>query len=408
MQIASELDLPELPIEGTEFSADPMKFLEPARSRHPWLARFSKGYVIHGYEATRELLFQDDKMGPHFSGLVEYYHAEATDWARFMSEQMATISGPRHDRLRASLAAAFSPRHANRARPMIRQVVGELLDEWAPKGAFDFAEFASYFPITVMCGLLGVPAGPVRELREALDLQMACMTMDRAIFPDILKAYDLLRDFASNLIAHHEASGVDDNDLLLGALIETRRAGKLDEDELRDLVITLLLAGFDTSKNELTLTMHALLDHPDIWNRCARDSDYCRDVIRESLRRTSVVSPNRTLYEDVEYGGILFPRGSYICFAVALTGRDPATFEDPMAFRPEREPHPRHVAFGRGTHTCLGQHLASAQLEEGLHLIAQRLLRPRLTGEVSWRPFRSGAWGIHTLPISFEPKAGNA
>src|ERR1700756_4189886 len=176
MRRLSELDLPELPIDGAEFSADPMRFLEPARRQHPWLAKFSKGYVVHGYEAARDLLYMDEKMGPHFSGLVEYYGAEDSDWGRFMRDQVATTYGPRHDRLRASVAAAFTPRRANRTRPMMRQVISKLLNEWAPKGAFDFADFASYFPITVMCGLLGVPSGPVRELRDALDLQMACMT----------------------------------------------------------------------------------------------------------------------------------------------------------------------------------------------------------------------------------------
>jgi cytochrome P450 len=405
MRHLSELELPELPIEGAEFSADPMRFLEPARRKHPWLARFSKGYVVHGYRAAHELLYMDEKMGPHFSGLVEYYGAEDTDWGRFMRDQMATTYGPRHDRLRASLAAAFTPRRANRTRPLMRQVISALLDEWAPKRAFDFADFASYFPITVMCGLLGVPSGPVREIRDALDLQMACMTMDRGIFPDILGAYDLLRAFAANLVAERERSGQHDEDLLLDALIEAKRAGALDGDELRDLLVTLLLAGFDTSKNELTLTFHALLEQPKILERCAADSDYCRSVIQESLRRTSVVSPSRTLFEDLEYGGILFPAGTYICFAVSLTGRDPAVFADPMAFSPGRPAQPRHMAFGRGAHICLGQHLATAQLEEGLHLIAQRITRPRLAGEVTWRPFRSGAWGIRTLPIEFEPAA---
>jgi cytochrome P450 len=322
-----------------------------------------------------------------------------------MRDQVATISGPRHDRLRTSVAAAFTPRHANLMRPLMRQVIGALLDEWVPKGAFDFADFASYFPITVMCGLLGVPSQPVRAIRDALDLQMACMTMDRAIFPAILEAYELLRKFAADLISEREASGECDDDLLLDALIAAKRAGRLDGDELRDLLITLLLAGFDTSKNELTLTMYALLDHFEVLQHCAQDTGYCRRVIQESLRRTSVVSPSRTLFDDVDYEGIRFPKGTYICFAASLTGRDPTAYDDPMAFRPEREQQPRHIAFGRGTHICLGQYLATAQMEEGLHLIAQRIARPRLAGEITWRPFRSGAWGIRTLPIAFEPAA---
>ena len=87
---------------------------------------------------------------------------------------------------------------------------------------------------------------------------------------------------------------------------------------------------------------------------------------------------------------------------MALTGRDPAAYADPLAFRPEREQQPRHLAFGRGTHICLGQYLATAQMEEALHLIAQRLRNPRLAGEVTWRPFRGGAWGIRALPIAFD------
>jgi cytochrome P450 len=231
------------------------------------------------------------------------------------------------------------------------------------------------------------------------------MTMDRDIFPAIQDAYGLLRSFAADLIADRERSGAHDDDLLLDALIAAKRAGRLDDDELRDLLITLLLAGFDTSKNELTLTMHALLDHPEMLERCAGDIDYCRKVIQESLRRTSVVSPSRTLFEEIEYEGVRFPSGTYICFAVSLTGRDPGAFADPMTFRPEREQQPRHIAFGRGTHICLGQYLATAQMEEGLHLIAQRLARPRLAGDISWRPFRAGAWGIRTLPIEFDPVA---
>lgn len=400
--LVTQLDLPDLPIESAEFSADPMRFLVPARASHPWLARFSKGYVVHGLEATRELLYRDDRMGPHFSGLVEYYGAEETDWGRFMRDQIATNSGPRHDRLRASVAAAFTPRHANRTRPLMRQVIGELLDEWTPRGAFDFADFASYFPITVMCGLLGVEAGPVRAIRDALDLQMACMTMDRAIFPEILQAYGLLRSFAGGLIAEREASGPREGDLLLDALIEAKNSGRLEADELRDLLITLLLAGFDTSKNELTLTIYALLGRPEVLERCAADTEYCRRVIQESLRHTSVVSPSRTVFEEVEYEGIRFPAGTYICFAIALSGRDPAAYRDPMRFDPERVQQPRHLAFGRGTHICLGQYLATAQMEEGLHLIARRIASPRLAGEVEWRPFRAGAWGIRSLPIEFD------
>ena len=90
-----------------------------------------------------------------------------------------------------------------------------------------------------------------------------------------------------------------------------------------------------------------------------------------------------------------------VIFATALTGRDPLAYDSPLRFDPERKAENRHVAFGRGAHICLGQFIARAQLEEGVHLITQRLKNPHLTAEPSWRPFL-GTWGYKSLPIAFD------
>jgi cytochrome P450 len=111
------------------------------------------------------------------------------------------------------------------------------------------------------------------------------------------------------------------------------------------------------------------------------------------------------LTEDIEYQGITFPKGIILCFATPLAGRDPSVFPDAMEFQPDRVQSTRHLAFGRGMHICLGQFLAKAQLEEGLHLIAKRLKSPRLAGQVTWRPFL-GAWGLRSLPIAFDTAGG--
>ena len=69
-----------------------------------------------------------------------------------MLEMILNLSGEKHTRIRASVADAFTPRNVNRNLELISKTIARLLDDWAPKGKFDFAEFASYFPITVMCG----------------------------------------------------------------------------------------------------------------------------------------------------------------------------------------------------------------------------------------------------------------
>jgi cytochrome P450 len=284
----------------------------------------------------------------------------------------------------------------------MRKVISELLDEWAPKGEFDFAEFAAYFPVAVMCGLLGVSADPIPALHNALETQVSTVSLNRDLVPEILAGYDVLWNFADTLVIEREKRGSAEDGSLIDALIALKNAGKLDETELRHMLLVLLAAGYDTSKNSLTMTMHMMLKHPDVWERCAEDQAYCKQVVEEMLRHFGVTTPYRVLTEDIVYEDVLLPKGAVICFALSLTGRDPSAFPDPLAFRPEREHTNRHIAFGRGMHICLGQHLARTQLEEGLHLIAQRITKPHLAGELVWRHFL-GVGGLRALPIAFEP-----
>lgn len=402
MPTVEELNLPVLPVEEPEFAANPMPFVDAARLKHPWLAKFHAGYVVHGHQAVKDLLYMDDKMRVNFDGIVEYFGAQGTGWAEFMENILPTQSGPKHKRLRASVAEAFTPRRANQTRPLMRQVICELLDKWAPRGQFDFAEFASYFPVAVMCGLLGVSSEPISSIREALETQVAVMTLNRDLLPRLIAGYDVLWAFADTLVAEREKRGAADDGSLLDALIACKNSGGLDETELRFMLMVLLLAGYDTSKNVLTLTMHTLLEQPRLWERCADDQAFCAKAVEEILRHSAITTPYRLVTEDIDYQEIRFPKGIVLCFATPLSGRDPTVFSDAMEFRPERVQTTRHLAFGRGMHMCLGQHLARAQLEEGLHLIAQRLRKPRLAGEISWRPFL-GAWGLRSLPIAFEP-----
>lgn len=86
-----------------------------------------------------------------------------------------------------------------------------------------------------------------------------------------------------------------------------------------------------------------------------------------------------------------FPWGGFMRdMMIAMRGAD------------HRDQSVRHLAFGRGAHQCLGMHLARLQIEEGLHLIAQRIKHPELAGKVTWRRF-PGVWGIESLPIRFTP-----
>ncbi len=402
MQLITEMALPHLPVEDPEFHRNPMPFVEAARRQHPWLARFSSGFVVHGYQALKDLAFMDDKLEMGLGGIVEFYQAQGTPWARFMNEMLLSHSGSEHQRLRNSVAETFTPRRASQARPLMRKVITELLDEWAPKGEFDFADFAAFFPIAVMCGLLGVGTDAIPRIRSSIEDHMASLTMDRAVFSKVESAYELLWNFVDELVKEREQQGASEHDGLLDALIATQRAGKLDGTELRYLLLVLLIGGYDTSKNLLTMTLYLMLDRPSDWARCGSDLEFCGKVIEETLRHSNIATVFRSVREDFDYDGHRFAKHTLLAFATPLANRDPAAFPEPMTFDPERPAGNRHLAFGRGAHVCLGQFIARAQLEEGLHLIAQRIHQPQLAGDINWRPFL-GAWGLRTLPIKFQP-----
>lgn len=401
MALVTEPSLPVLPVETPEFSANPDPFLEAARREHPWLARFSQGYIVHGYQALADLLADDKNLISGFGGILDFYDVRDTMWARFMQEIVISRSGPEHARLRASVALAFTPRRANREREMMQRVINELLDEWAPKGEFDFAEFASFFPVTVMCGLLGVSAEPIPRMRIALDNQLTSLTMDPAAKPLFMAGWEVLWSFADDLVNEREASGESDENSLLDSLIAAKNAGQLDETELRFMLLTVVVAGYDTSKNQLTMMMKLLMERPEMYARCAEDKDFCRKVTEESLRHSAIATPFREAAHDFTYKDFHFRKGDTVVMAPPLANRDPTVFPDAQKFDPDRENAGRHAAFGRGVHNCFGQFIARAQLQEGLHLIAQRLKNPRLNGEIIWRPFL-GAWGLKSLPIAFE------
>ena len=406
MQRVEELKLPHLSIQDPAFAIDPMVYLNQARRQHPWLAMTDVGYyLVHEYQAIRDLSYMDDKFRPSMDGITEYMGGQGGTWAEFFANTMlARHSVQDHARLRASVAAWFTPRSINRYRPLMQEVVSRQLAEWAPRGAFDFAEFAANFPIRVMFALIGASLDALPGILKALEAQGMSANLVRSMLPELNQAIEDLWNFVHELIIERRRDGTGQRNDLLDSVLAASAAGQLDEAELHNLLIFLFAAGYDTSKNMLTLIMRMMLDHPEHWIRCAQDRPFCDKVVEETFRYNSVSQLYRTATEDVTYRDVLFPKGTILFMTISLAGRDPGAWVDADHFQPERPDAGRHVAFGRGIHLCLGQYLARAQLQEGIHLIARRLHKPRLVGDVTWRPF-PGVWGIRSLPIAFDPAA---
>lgn len=404
MQQGQDLELPYLEMETDDFAADPIPHFERARAQHPWLARWVLGYVVTDYKAMRELFAREGEMGQLYNHIVEIMEAEGTRWGDFQKRHMLNQMGPAHKRYRDMLQASFTPRRMNELRPLMQRTMTELLDEWAPRGSFDFEEFASYYPISVMCRMIGASPSVVPGLRSAMEAIGLSTSMDKRWLPAMQEGVEQMEQFVIDLVAQRRASPHESQEDLLDMLIAIRDRDELTDLELHELLIFLFVAGYDTSKNMTTLAMNLLIPRPEIYERVARDFDYTKRVVEEALRYHSTTSTQRVLLEDMEYQGVVLEKGSIVWFPMSIAVHDDRYVSDPDRFDPDRKAETKHIAFGLGPHICLGQYLAQALIQEGLHLIAQRLANPRTTGARGWRPF-PGAWGIRGLPVEFDPVA---
>ena len=120
-----------LAMEDPSFGEDPWPHFEAARKKHPFLAKCSFAHILTAYDAIRDLMVHEDKMRIGHTGVVEIMGGTGTRWGRFIEESVQVQWGHTHKRLRAVLAPAFTPRQANIHRPLMRETISRVLDEWA-------------------------------------------------------------------------------------------------------------------------------------------------------------------------------------------------------------------------------------------------------------------------------------
>src|SRR5262249_42496027 len=151
--------------------------------------------------------YMDEKFRPSMDGITEFMDAKGGVWADFFDNTVLARQAPEHTRLRAAIAPSFTPRNINRYRELMRKVISELLDEWAPKGAFDFTEFAANFPVRVIFGLIGADPKVLPRIRGYLETQGMSANLVKSMVPDLNEAIEKLNQFVRELVAERRKSG---------------------------------------------------------------------------------------------------------------------------------------------------------------------------------------------------------
>jgi cytochrome P450 len=398
-----ELDLPEIDLFGMA-RADAIAALNEARKKH-WLAKNQFGYSVTRYEDVVAIL-RDRRWHSALAYMPANNGGDAMTETPRAEGSILTMEGPNHARLRRLAAPAFTPRAADRLRPFMREVIDGLVDNVVPTGRCELVEdVCEPYPIPIICELLGAPKQDWKLFSNwATDIFRIFNGDFENDLEKIQKASAELDDYVRDLIAQRRGKPGDD---LLSDFIAAEEDGdRMSTDELVMMTEATLMAGTDTTRNQLACSVALFVENPDQWALLAERPELAPGAVEETMRMLGAVRGTaRVASEDIEYRDIVFPAGTVVGTSLGNANYDEEVFEDPFRFDITRETRVPQMTFGSGIHFCMGANLARAELQEALPLLARRM--PNLTtyADIEWKPANIGIWGPSLLPLAFTPSA---
>jgi cytochrome P450 len=373
----------EPPIVSTAaLDADPHALFRHHRALTPLIKREDGAYVVIR-AGDVERLATDPRTRQLETELVQSRGVTEGALFDFFKYGMLTSNGSDHHRRRAPLSRAFASRLIAELRPRIRATAERLIDNAYRQGEMNLLDqFAAVLPATIISEILGLPeadlprfTGWVYQFARVFSASFA--HEDAA---QIETAARHLTDYVSELLASRRTA--PSGDFLTSYAIAVAQEGNLSPIETLIQIVTVILAGSDTTRAGMTILVALLLRHRDQWDAVCRDPALIPGAVSEALRfEPPVGSFPRVTLEDLGVDGYRVPRGRILSISTLSAMRDPALYAEPDVFNIRRTDHPRrHLVFGAGAHRCLGEALARVELEEGLAALVQRLPQLELVG----------------------------
>jgi cytochrome P450 len=393
--------LPTFDYEHCQSPAEAHEIIGHARRQAP-IAIGPHGPELLSYELVRTVLRDPRFRVPQGMFLAAQGITSGPLWD-LVATSLISLDGPEHHRLRRLVSKAFTPRATERLRTTIVEVISELVNHHTTTGRCEVVtDIARQYPIPIICALLGAPAEDWRLFSDWTDDIFKAFSWDVAAHEQtILAAWAELDAYVDEMVAQRRHALTDD---LISELIRVEDDGDcLNIEELRMLAAGLLMAGTDTTRNQLAASVHVLCDHPDQWALLAQHPELANNAVEETMRHSPIAGAAlRTALEDVQIAGVMIPAGTLVIANTAAANRDPAVYEDPDRLDITRKGVPAMQTFGAGMHYCLGANLARLELAEALTVMTQRMPNAHRTGPAPWKP-PTGLSGPATLPIEFDP-----
>ena len=390
-------------LDSRRFKANPYPIYARLRTEAPvyrtklsfWLPAI---WVVTRYEDVLKVL-RDERLSKDYIQKFPWLPSSI----RPMYRNLVTLDPPDHTRLRSLVQSAFSPRLIERLRDRIQRVCDELLDHAATNRRMELIRaYAFPVPLTVIADLLGVPTKDRPRFEPWA--KKAARAVSSAKLTDFLRslpALSRLMRYLRGLVTQRRKEPQDD---LITALIRAEEAGdKLTENEIVSMLGLLLVAGFETTVHLIANGTLTLIQHPEQRMRLMANPELAGSAVEEILRYTSPVefaTPRLTL-EAITIGSTTIPRGELVGAGLGSANHDESQFPNPETFDIARDPN-KHLAFGSGSHFCLGAPLARLEGQIALTTLFRRFPDLRLAApseSLRWR--KSVALrGLEELPVT--------
>ena len=345
-----------------------------------------------------------------------------------------SMDDPEHTRQRRLVNKGFTPRMVRQLSDHIRELANEIIDEISAKGACDFVEdFAIHVPLIVIAELMGLNPDERHKLYHWSDAMMAGDGHTDPDDPVLLRAAEAGGEFATmclELIEQRRADGSTDD--IIGILTRAYDEGalarpgdgardtagsdqaggtnaeaddRMTSDELIMFLILLVVAGNETTRNALAGGLVAFTRFPEQRRELLSHPELMDLAVEEIVRYVSpVISFMRTVTEDHTYQGVDFKAGDRVLLLYQSANRDEDMFDEPDELRIDRDPNP-HLAFGIGTHYCLGANLARAEIKVAFEELFRRLRDIRaVDADTLDRGDSTLVLSLNRLPAAFTPE----
>ncbi len=392
-----------------------------------WSGRLN-AYVVTRYSDIREVLkdpitFSSSKASGSSSVTSLAQHVvdspEFPDVVRQQAERRLRLSKspvllnadpPLHKRQRGLVSHAFTPRRVTEMEPLFQRITDELIDDFVGKGEAELiADFALPLPMTVIAGILGVPASMMHIFKKwsgAFTRGVGAMNLPNEEISELFRSVGEFYDYFEEQLDIRRSEPTDD---LLTDLLQARIEGEqpLTPDEILQMLVQFLIGGNETTTNLIGSTMRHLLRDPERLARVKADPSRIPALVEEGLRLEAPTQGMfRTATTDTVVGGRPISQGSMLFLIYASGNRDACEFADPDTLELDAA-RTHHLAFGRGEHVCIGANLARRETAIAIQTLLARLPDIAAASDIEALDYHPTfiLRGPSALPVTFTPRA---